>query len=114
MLARLVLLLVMLPTIAIAAAADVLPDGGKLVIPPTPKPDPVASATPAAAVTPAPTVAYASPSAPAADPSECRMDCAQTMYFCRASDHPDDCASAWTQCVSTCNSPALNHTSPTP
>jgi hypothetical protein len=109
MLARLALLFVMLPTIAIAASADVLPDGGKLVIPPPTKPDPVANATPIAAAPP-PTAAYAPPTSPAADPSECRMDCAQTLYFCSAGDRADNCSPAWTQCVATCNSPALNHT----
>jgi len=100
MLARLALVLVMLPTIAIAASADVMPDGGKLVIPPPAKPDPVANAAPAGTEAPPPTVA---------DPSECRMSCAQTMYFCRAGDHPDDCSSGWSKCVSTCNSPELDH-----
>jgi hypothetical protein len=98
MLARLALLFVMLPTLAIAAAADVIPDGGKLVIPPPPKP-----------VTQSPYVAYAAPTMPAANASECRMDCAQTLYFCQASDHAEYCPSGWTECVAACNSPALNH-----
>ena len=107
MLARLALLLVMLPTLAIAASADVLPDGGKLVIPPPANPDPVANATPAAA-TPPPALAYAPPTSPAADPSECRMSCAQSLYFCSAGDRADNCSSTWTRCVATCNSPELN------
>ncbi|MEJ0066919.1 MAG: hypothetical protein WDM85_17135 [Caulobacteraceae bacterium] len=41
------------------------------------------------------------------DPAQCRMDCAQTYYFCRAGDHPDACAETWGQCVATCNSPNL-------
>jgi hypothetical protein len=110
MLARLALLLVMLPTLAIAASADVLPDGGKLVIPPPVKPDPVANATPAATATPPPTFAYAPPISPAADPSECRMSCAQSLYFCSAGDRADNCSSTWTRCVATCNSPELNPT----
>jgi hypothetical protein len=113
MLARFALLFVMLPTLAIAASADVLPDGGKLVIPPTVKPDPVAGATPAASETPPPTLAYAPPMSPAADPSECRMGCAQTLYVCGASDHADNCSPAWTRCVATCNSPELNQTAST-
>jgi hypothetical protein len=109
MLARLALLFVMLPTLAIAAAADVIPDGGKLVIPPPPKPDPVVNAAPKPAVTQSPYVAYAAPTMPAANASECRMDCAQTLYFCQASDHAEYCPSGWTECVAACNSPALNH-----
>ena len=42
------------------------------------------------------------------EPSECRMNCAQTFYFCRAGDHPEDCAGPWGQCVASCNSPNLS------
>jgi hypothetical protein len=44
---------------------------------------------------------------PAGDPSDCRMSCAQTYYFCRAGEDPDACAPTWGQCVAGCNSPAL-------
>ena len=93
---------VLLITPPIALAADA-PHGGKfrLVAPP-----PKAAAAPAPA-TPAspPLAAAASPAAP--DGGACRMDCAQTYYFCRAGENPDGCSPNWSQCVAGCNSPNL-------
>jgi hypothetical protein len=96
MLARLALMLIALP--ALALAADVNADRTK--------PASSAQATVQRAATPPVTTPPAPVSVPA-DPAQCRMDCAQTYYFCRAGDHPDDCAGTWGQCVSTCNSPNL-------
>ena len=105
MLARLALLIVMLP--AIALAADALPDGGKLTIPPQPvKAAPPADAPPAPPPPPVATVAVAR-----VDPSDCRMTCAQTYYFCSAADSGgDSCGGRWSQCVAACSNPALSST----
>jgi hypothetical protein len=95
MLARLTLLLVALPALALAADA-----GG----------DRAKTAAPQATIQRAATLPVITPPAPSvapADPSDCRMSCAQTYYFCRSGDHPDDCAGTWGQCVATCNSPNL-------
>jgi hypothetical protein len=113
MLARLALIFVMLPTIALAAAADVLPGPGKLVTPPPVKPDPVVSAAATPPTEAPPAVAYAPPTPPAADPAECRMQCAQSLYFCNAGGQADDCSPAWTKCVATCTAPELNPTTST-
>jgi hypothetical protein len=114
MLARLALLFVMLPTLALAASADVLPNPGKLVTPPPAKPDPVVSAAAEASIAaPTPAVAYEPPTPPAADPSECRMQCAQSLYFCSAGGNSEDCSPAWTKCVATCTAPELNPTAST-
>lgn len=44
-----------------------------------------------------------SPAPPSRDPTErCRLACAQTYYFCLASDTPDDCPGAWSQCRAAC------------
>ena len=98
MFARLILLIALAP--AVALAADAPPPSGKITLPP---PKAAAAATPApqpaALPTPAPP--------PVQDPADCRMSCAQTYYFCRAGDRPDDCAGSWGQCVATCNSPNL-------
>jgi hypothetical protein len=96
MLARLTLLLIALP--ALALAADVGGDRTRAAASPTSKPT-----VPSAATTRP--IALLSP--PPADPAQCRMGCAQTYYFCRAGDHPDDCAGTWGQCVASCNSPNL-------
>ena len=96
MLARLAFLLVALP--ALALAADVGADRTKAGSP--------SSATVQRAATP-PVIAPPAPVSVPADPAQCRMSCAQTYYFCRAGDHPDDCSGTWGQCVATCNSPNL-------
>jgi hypothetical protein len=96
MLARLAFLVVALP--ALALAADVGAGGTK--------PAPSAQASVQHAATP-PVLAPPAPISVPTDPAQCRMSCAQTYYFCRAGDHPDDCAGTWGQCVATCNSPNL-------
>jgi hypothetical protein len=98
MLARLALLLIALP--ALALAADVGADRSKAASPSS------AQATVQRAATPPVTTPPAPVSVPT-DPGQCRMSCAQTYYFCRAGDHPDDCAGTWGQCVATCASPNL-------
>lgn len=95
MLARLPLLLVALPALALAAGAG----GGNVKTASQ-------SARPAAVQTAA--IAPPTPATPPADPSECRMTCAQSYYFCRAGDHVDDCARTWSECVVACNSPNLS------
>ena len=94
---------VLLITPPIALAADAPPGGGKYrIVTPPPK----AAAAPAPeAPTPPPLAATASPAAP--DGGACRMDCAQTYYFCRAGENPDGCSPNWSQCVAGCNSPNL-------
>ena len=99
MLARLVLLLVALPALALAADAG---GGGRLKFAPQPAPATVQTAATIPVIIPPPPAAK-----PAAEPAECRMGCAQSFYFCRAGDHPDDCAGTWGQCVASCNSPNL-------
>jgi hypothetical protein len=93
MLARLALLLIALPTLALTAGAG--------VIKPAARPATVQTAATS------PTIAPPAPAAPPADSSECRMSCAQTYYFCRATDRVDDCARTWSECVIVCNSPNL-------
>jgi hypothetical protein len=97
MLARLAFLLIALP--ALALAADV--DAGRT------KAASSAQATVQRAAT-SPVVTPPAPVGAPDDPAQCRMSCAQTYYFCRAGDHPDDCAGTWGQCVATCNSPNLS------
>jgi hypothetical protein len=95
MLARLIFLFVALPALALAADAG----GGRLKY-----------AAPLPTLQRAATIPMINPPTPQsapADPAQCRMDCAQTFYFCRAGDHPEDCAGSWGQCVATCNSPNL-------
>lgn len=61
--------------------------------------------------TPAPTSAMPAASAgmtlapPGPDAGRCRLSCAQSYYFCLASDTPDDCPGAWSQCRAACDSP---------
>jgi hypothetical protein len=99
MLARLTLLLLAVPALALAAV------GGATKTESPPQPEVQQAAT-------APTILPPKISPPAvttapADPSECRMTCAQTYYFCRAGDQPDECAGTWGECVATCDSPNL-------
>ena len=98
MLARLIFLFVALPALALAADAG----GGRLkyAAPAAPPPTVQRAAT-------IPVINPPSPQSAPADPAQCRMDCAQTFYFCRAGDHPEDCAGGWGQCVASCNSPNL-------
>jgi hypothetical protein len=100
MLLRLVLLIALAP--AIALAADTPAPSGKITVPPPPKvaAAPSPAPQPAALRTPTPP--------PAQDPADCRMSCAQTYYFCRAGERPDDCGGSWSQCAATCNSPNLD------
>jgi len=112
MLGRITLLLALLPAIALAAAApSSMSDGGRPVIPPPPRaapppPAPTATATP---------VLLSQPAEVPPDPAECRTTCAQTYYFCRAGDRPEDCGSPWSQCVVACNTAELDPTlSPAP
>ena len=102
MLARLAFFLLLI-TPPIALAADAPPGGGRLTVPP--QPPRAAVVARAAAPAPPPLTAAASP-APV-DGSSCRMDCAQSYYFCRAGENPDDCSPGWTQCVAGCTSPNL-------
>lgn len=109
MLARLAVLLIAIP--AIALAADAPPPGGKLaVVASARRSDATAGATPAGAdlppVTTSPAAPWLSPTPPV-DAGECRMGCAQAYYFCRAGDQTSDCASSWSQCVAACDLPAL-------
>jgi hypothetical protein len=101
MLVRLIILALALPAMALAADAPAPSAKIRVVAPaaarrqsPVPAPSPVA---------PTSASAWAAPS----DPAQCRMSCAQANYFCRASDHPDDCAGPWTQCVAGCTSANL-------
>jgi hypothetical protein len=91
----LVLLLFALPAVALAADAK---DGASASTPPT--------ASPAKAPPPAPGPPPTPPIS-RADPADCRMDCAQTYYFCRAGSDEPDCSPAWSRCVATCASPDL-------
>jgi hypothetical protein len=99
MLARLSLLLVAVPALALAA------DGGAAKTGRAAQP-PVQQTATTPTISP-PKITLPAPTAIPADPSECRMTCAQTYYYCRAGDRPDDCAGTWGQCVATCNSPDL-------
>lgn len=40
-------------------------------------------------------------------PEQCRLVCAQTYYFCLASDGPEQCPSSWSICRSGCDAPTL-------
>jgi len=99
MLARLTLILLAMPALALAA------DGGEIKSSAARQPSvQQVSTTPTNSP---PKITPAAPTTSPADPSECRMSCAQTYYFCRAGDQPDACAGTWGQCVATCNSPDL-------
>jgi len=97
MLVRLALLLIAVPAIALAQDAPA---------PRTTIPAPPPTAAPAAP--PTPTLLASTAAAPLADPAECRAGCAQTNYFCRAGEHPDNCGADWSQCVAACDLPDLN------
>jgi hypothetical protein len=101
MLARLALLLFVLPAVAMAQAASAT----RAASPPAQ----AATAMPGAASppTPAPAQSQLASAAPPADPAQCRIACAQTNYFCRAGEHPDDCGGGWSQCVSGCDLPDM-------
>jgi hypothetical protein len=108
MLARLAFFLLLI-TPPIALAADAPPGGGKITV--APQPPKAAAAAPARTPVALPPAALAS--AAPADGSSCRMDCAQSYYFCRAGENPDDCSPGWTQCVTGCTSPNLAPPTPT-
>ena len=44
------------------------------------------------------------PVAEAGAGSQCRLSCAQSYYFCLASDSPDHCPGSFSQCANTCAS----------
>jgi len=46
------------------------------------------------------------PSPPVYDAAQCRLSCAQAYYFCLASDTPDECPGAWSQCRAACDAPS--------
>ena len=103
-------LLILLAAIApiaaatIALAADAIVQGGRLTVP-APASRPAASSrnsVPAASY-----VTVAPPAAPVADPSDCRMSCAQSNYQCRVQNDPEDCSPIWSQCVAACIMPNL-------
>jgi hypothetical protein len=97
---RLILLLIALPTVALAA------DAGDSA-PPAPAQAQDANAQPDQT----PPVTLAPPAPPAgvaADPSDCRMACAQTYYFCRSNDDEQNCSPSWSRCVAACASPDLD------
>lgn len=77
-------------------AKDAPPLRGVQTMSPSDAPAP-APAMPAAPVgmTPAPS---------GADAGRCRLSCARSYYFCLASDTPDDCPGAWSQCRAACDS----------
>jgi len=99
MLARLTLILLAVPALALAADGDAIKNAAARQ--PSAQP---ASTTPA--ISP-PKITPPAPTVSPADPAECRMSCAQTYYFCRAGDQPDECAGTWGQCVASCDSPNL-------
>ncbi len=99
MLARLAFFLLLIAP-PIALAADAPAGGGKLTVV-----EPPAKA--AAAPAPAPMTPPPAAASPVRDASSCRMDCAQSLYLCRAGDQPDECGGGWSQCVAACNDPNL-------
>jgi hypothetical protein len=102
MLARLILLLVAVPAIALAEVDPLLPADGPVFVPQPVKPKPIADTAPQPAL-------ESRIAPPPADPAACRMTCAQANYFCAASDPGGDmCGQTWGQCVNNCNSPGLD------
>ncbi|HLY78095.1 MAG TPA: hypothetical protein VKQ70_01890 [Caulobacteraceae bacterium] len=97
MLARLAVLLVALPALALAADVGAQRTGATAP----------ASTQAVQRVATAPVMRPPPPISLPADPAQCRMDCAQTYYVCRAGERPEECAGPWGQCVATCNSPNL-------
>ena len=111
MLARLAVLLIALPAVAVAAADTPAGGGGRIaVVAQRAKPaETQADVADAAPTAPAPIVSAASPLAtPPPDGGECRIGCAQAYYFCRVGDQTGDCAPTWSQCVAACDLPNLN------
>jgi len=99
MLARLTLILLAIPALALAADGDAVKSSAmRLPV--------VQKASTAPTVTPSKMTPLA-PIVTPTDPGECRTSCAQTYYFCRAGDQTDECAGNWGQCVATCDSPNL-------
>ena len=100
----LLVLLLALPTVVLAADAK---DGQ------TPAPTASAGSSGAAGdadhqAQPADPTPAPAPPPVAADPADCRMNCAQTYYFCREGSSLDACGDSWGQCVAACDSPDLN------
>lgn len=42
----------------------------------------------------------------AGEAGQCRLTCAQSYYFCLASDGAEDCAPTWGQCRARCDTPS--------
>ena len=101
---RLLLILLAVPTVALAADA-----GGN------PPATPPATAAQGAASPANPSQPPAPPMSPAVAPdsTDCRMSCAQANYFCRAANDESDCSPAWSRCVAACVSPNLDPTAST-
>jgi len=108
--ARMRWLLIILSAIApiaaatIALAADAVVQGGRITVPAP------ASRPATANRSPAPAASYLVPSPPraaVADPSDCRMSCAQSNYQCRVQNDAEDCSPIWSQCVAACTMPNL-------
>jgi hypothetical protein len=51
-------------------------------------------------------------SAPPADVNQCRLNCAQTYYFCQAGEETESCGSAWAGCRSSCATPLEDAAAP--
>ncbi|MFN3521795.1 MAG: hypothetical protein ACK4YQ_06070 [Phenylobacterium sp.] len=78
---------------ALAAASP--PQGAETEAAPSPAPAPAA-----------PLASAASPPAALGDTAgQCRLSCAQSYYFCLASELADDCPGAWSQCRAACDAP---------
>ncbi len=106
MLARLALLLILVPIAALAA--DDAPPSAAITVPAASakaKPDSAQAARGATPIlSPLPPAGADSPT----DPAQCRMSCASANYACHAGDDPDSCDGAWSQCVATCDAPNLD------
>jgi hypothetical protein len=84
---------------ALAAPADAQTPplrGGQPTQTPAPPPESRAPIAPSLAIVPPPALSTGAPA------SQCRLSCAQSYYFCLASDTPDDCPGAWSQCRAAC------------
>lgn len=45
------------------------------------------------------------PSSLSPDGGQCRLECAQSYYFCLGGDSSDECSSAWGRCRAGCTTP---------
>ncbi len=94
---RLLLVLLAVPTIALAADAG----SGQTTGPAAPAQS--APTTPP----PAPVLAVSAPPSMPADPVNCRMSCASANYVCLAANDQSDCSPTWSRCVAACDNPDL-------